>query len=213
MREVGNIGLGNAMMALSTMIDQGVNMAIPEVNIVPLSAFTKMAGGAESVSACVYMPVEGDAPGHVAFFLPEACARGLADSLMGQPAGTTQELDEISCSALMEVGNILASAYLVAIGSITGLNLLSSPPALAVDMTGAILSSIATAFSENEDTALTVLTRIGDVGSAIEGFFLYVPEKESLTTLFVALGLGDEMYAVGEDGGADEVKEDVRCAA
>ena len=52
MREVGNVGLGNAMMALSTMIDQGVNMAIPDVNIVPLSAFTEMVGGARA-----YLPV------------------------------------------------------------------------------------------------------------------------------------------------------------
>ena len=184
MREVGNIGLGNAMTALSTMIDQGVNIAIPQVDVVPLPTFAGMMGGAESVSACIYMPVEGDAPGHVAFFLPEACARCLADHLLGQPEGTTQALDELACSALMEVGNILASTYLVAIGSMTGLNLLSSPPALAVDMTAAILASLATAIAGDEDAAFTILTRVGDAGDCIEGFFLYMPEPGSLATLF-----------------------------
>ena len=171
MREVGNIGLGNAMTALSTMTDQGVNISIPQVDVVPLPAFADMMGGAESVSACIYMPVAGDAPGHVAFFLPEDCARCLVDHLMGQPEGTTQELDELACSALMEVGNILASTYLVAIGSMTGLNLLASPPALAVDMTAAILASIATAIAGDEDAALTILTRIGDADDCTPGLF------------------------------------------
>ena len=70
LREVGNIGLGNAMTALSTMIDQGVDMSVPRVGVVPLSQFAEMAGGEESVAACIYMPVEGEVSGHVAFLLP-----------------------------------------------------------------------------------------------------------------------------------------------
>src|SRR5579883_3108659 len=139
LKEVGNIGAGNAMTALATMIDQTVDMSVPRVGIVPLGEFAQMAGGPESLAAGVYMPVAGDAPGHVAFLLPAESAFRLADQLLGRPVGTTTSFEDLEFSALMEVGNILASSYLVAIGDMTGLNLLSSPPAIAIDMTAAIL--------------------------------------------------------------------------
>ncbi len=193
LREVGNIGLGNAMTVLATLLDQNVNMGVPDVSVISLAQFAHIAGGDEAVSACIYMPVEGDAPGRVALFLPLDAARHLADCVLGLEAGTTQSFDEVADSALMEIGNILASTYLAAIGDMTGLSLLSSPPALAIDMTAAILASIAGTLDEDEERALTIVTGIGDPDGALNGFFLYVPDQASIGTLLNALGLEDEM--------------------
>ena len=66
----------------------------------------------------------------MAFLLPDQSACRLADGLMGRPEGTTTALEEMECSALMEVGNILASSYLNAICELTGLNLRTVPPVL-----------------------------------------------------------------------------------
>src|ERR1041385_2212676 len=120
LKEVGNIGAGNAMTALATMLEQSVDMSVPRVGLIPLSEFALMTGGPETISVGVYMPVDGDAPGHVAFLWPEASALRLSEQLMGLPLGSTEALDEIACSALIEIGNILASSYLVAIGEMTG---------------------------------------------------------------------------------------------
>ena len=187
LREVGNIGTGNAMTALATLVDQRVDMTVPKVGIVPLAQFTRMAGGPESVAAGIYMSVTGDAPGHVAFLLPLPSACHLADQLLGKPLGTTVSLEEMECSALMEIGNILASSYLTALYDLTGLNLFSSPPAIAIDMTADILAAIATAFESLEDQALTIVTHIGAQYAHIEGFFIYVPEPGSLSIMLRAL--------------------------
>lgn len=187
LREVGNIGAGNAMTSLATMVDHKVDMSVPHVGIVPLTDFAKMAGGAEAISVGVYMPVTGDAPGHVAFLLPEACAQVLVDQIMGQEPGTTTTFGEVELSAMMEVGNILASSYLVAICELTGINLYSSPPAIAVDMTAAILSTIAAAFASVQDHALTIVTQIGEELGALEGYFIYIPEPGSLSVMLRAL--------------------------
>ncbi len=187
LKEVGNIGAGNAMTALATMVNHPVNMSIPHVGIVSLSEFALMTGGPESLAVGIYMPVDGDAPGHVAFLLSDISACRLADQILGQALGTTSVLGEMECSVMMEVGNILASSYLVAIGEMTGLNLLSSPPAIAVDYTAAILSTIATAFASLEDQALTIVTHIGEELGSIEGFFIYIPEPGSLAIILKAL--------------------------
>lgn len=187
LREIGNIGAGNAMTSLATMVDHKVDMSVPHVGIVPLCEFAQMAGGAEITSVGVYMPVTGDAPGHVAFVLPTECASYLVDQLLGQPEGTTTEFGEIELSAMTEIGNIMASSYLMAICELTGLNLYSSPPAIAVDMTAAILSTIASAFAMLEDHALTIMTHIGEDAGAVDGFFIYIPEPGSLSVMLRAL--------------------------
>lgn len=187
LREVGNIGAGNAMTALATMVDHRIDMSVPQVGIVSLGEFSQMAGGPEAPAVGVYMPVTGDAPGHVAFLLSEESACHLTDELLGRELGTTADLGEIERSALTEVGNIMASSYLVAICEMTGLNLYSSPPALAVDMTAAILSTIAVAFASLEDQALTVTTQMQEGGGKVDGFFIFIPESGSLSAILHAL--------------------------
>ncbi len=192
LHELGNIGAGNAMTAFASMMDARVNMSVPRVGVVRLSDFAEMAGGPESISVGVYMPVTGDAPGHVAFLWPIECAMRLADQLLGSAPGTTQTLGEMECSALVEIGNILASSYLVAVCEMTGLALYSSPPALACDMTAAILGAVASACADTEDEALTVVTQIGESDIAVECYFIYIPEPDSLPILLRALMLDIE---------------------
>ncbi len=189
LREIGNIGVGHAMTALATLTDCTIDMSVPNVGIVPLSRFADIAGGAETLSAGIYMAVEGDAPGHVAFILPEVSACRLTDLLTGMPFGSACRMEELACSALMEVGNILVSSYLVAICELTGLRLLSSPPALAFDMTASILSCIASVFAAHEDVdrALTVVTQVDEIGGAISGYFIFIPEPGSLSVMLRAL--------------------------
>jgi chemotaxis protein CheC len=189
LREVGNVGAGNAMTSLATMVDKKVDMSIPRVAIVPLAEFAEMAGGPEALSVGIYMPVEGDAPGHVALIMPEANARRLVDQLMGLPVGTTTELGEIECSALMETGNILASSHLVALCEMTGLNFLSCPPAIAVDMTAAILSAIAVTVAALEDQAITIVTQMVEEEDSMGGYFIYIPELDSLSVILRALNM------------------------
>jgi chemotaxis protein CheC len=189
LREIGNIGAGNAMTALATMVERTVDMSVPHVGIIPLADFTQLAGGPEALAAGIYMPVTGDAPGHVAFVLPEATALRLVDHLMYRSAGESAEFGEIECSALMEVGNILAASYLTAMCELTGLNLAICPPSLAIDMTAAILSTIAAEFDSGVDRAVTIVSHILEDNEVLEGYFIYIPEPDSLSVILHALNI------------------------
>ena len=187
LKEVGNIGAGNAMTALSNLIDSPVDMSVPHIGIATLSEFSAMTGGPEAAAAGVYMFVDGDAPGHVAFLLPHFGACLLVDHLLMQPPGTTSELGEMECSALREVCNIMVSSYLVAISDLTGLNLLSSPPVLAVDMAASILSTVDAATMYDDTGALTIITQIFGGANPVEGYFIYIPETGSFSKILRAL--------------------------
>lgn len=191
LREVANIGTGNAITALAELTGREFKMTVPAFGAMALSVCENLFGDLESLSVSVYMPVEGDVGGHVAFIFPFAGACELADFVLGHPAGETQALGEMECSALMEVGNIIIASFLNALAELTDLSLPSSIPGIAVDMTAAILASLAAASPELGDHALTISTRLVGQEEPIEGVFLFIPEPVSLPVLFDALGMSE----------------------
>jgi chemotaxis protein CheC len=188
--EAGNIGAGNAMSALAGIVHDRVNMSDPAAGIVPIGKFGEIAGSPDEMTVGVFLGVSGDASGHVVLLWPIASALRLADQLLERPAGATSLLDELECSALMEVGNILASAYLVAVSDLTGLLLLSSPPAIAVDAAAAILCAIGAEVAVGSDDSFVIVTQIGGPLDDLGGHFIFIPEMDCLPRILQALQVG-----------------------
>jgi chemotaxis protein CheC len=192
LREVGNIGAGTAASSLSTMTGQPVAMAVPRASLVPIEEVPEMIGNAEDVVAAIYMGVIGDAPGHIMFVMPTAVAHAVCDLLLGgMPAGELgiSGFSEMQLSALQEVGNILTGSYLRALADLTGLHLEPTPPALGIDMVGALLGAVMSEVSRTSDLALMIETAFGDDTSASVGQFIYVPDSTSVATVLGGLGM------------------------
>ena len=124
LREIGNVGAGNSATALSQIINRKIDMNVPKVAILPLGDVPDVVGGADAMVVGVFLRVYGKAPGSVLFLLPKDSAFYLVDTLMGKERGVTKTLDFMDESALMEIGNILAGAYLNALSHFTKLTLL-----------------------------------------------------------------------------------------
>ncbi|MGL5269774.1 MAG: chemotaxis protein CheC [Selenomonadaceae bacterium] len=189
LREIGNVGAGNSATALSQIINRKIEMNVPEVAIVPLNEVPDLVGGADAMVAGVFLRVYGKAPGSVLFFLPKDSAFYLVDTLMGREHGSTDNLDFMDESALMEIGNILAGAYLNALAHFTKLTLLPSIPALAIDMAGAILSVVLVQLGQMGDHALVIETEFLSEDDGIRGHFFLVPDPGSLETILSAVGV------------------------
>jgi len=138
LKEIGNVGAGNSATALSQLINRKIDMTVPQIAIMPLGDVPDVVGGADAMVAGVFLRVYGPAPSSILFLLPRDSAFALVDMLMGREHGTTISLNAMDESALMEIGNILAGAYLNALSHFTKLTLLPSIPSLAIDMAGAI---------------------------------------------------------------------------
>jgi chemotaxis protein CheC len=194
LKEIGNIGAGNAATSMSKLIDKKVNMQIPSVNMVSFDEMMNMAGGAENIVAAVYFRIDGDLDGtiHFVFTVQEA------EHLISQVTGIAYNLsdgesaDEIAVSALQETGNILAGAYLTALADFTALNIKASIPVLNIDMAGAILTASLDERSLASDYVIVIDTRINDGCNGMNGHLFLMPEPESLSTLFSALGADND---------------------
>jgi len=189
LKEVGNVGAGNAATALSQIINRKIDMTVPEVAILPLGDVPDVVGGPDVMVAGVYLRVFGPAPSSILFLLPRDSAFALVDMLMGRERGLTSTLDSMDESALLEIGNILAGAYLNALSFFTKFTLLPSIPALAMDMAGAILSVILIQLGQMGDHALVIETEFSTESDGVKGHFFLIPDPGSLGTILSAIGV------------------------
>ncbi|CAM3918712.1 cheY-P phosphatase CheC [Geobacillus stearothermophilus ATCC 7953] len=193
LREMGNIGAGNAATALSMLLNKKIEMAVPRVQIATFAEMMELIGGPEQVVACVYLRVEGEAPGNMFFVLPPDQAEKFVRRMTGDGSFSFQgEAHELGRSALQELGNILAGSYLSALADFTRLNLHPSVPALAIDMIGAVLSFGLLELSRVGDCAILIDTAIYDdrrPNESINGHFFLLPDPESFSIIFRALGV------------------------
>jgi chemotaxis protein CheC len=92
-------------------------------------------------------------------------------------------------SALNEIGNIIAGAYLSSLSTLTSMMITSSVPYMAIDMAGAILSVPAIEFGKIGDKALLIETEFGDEVKSVNGYFILIPTIESYGKILASLGL------------------------
>jgi chemotaxis protein CheC len=189
LREIGNVGAGNAATALSQMVNKKIDMTVPKINILPFDEVSETVGGPENLVVGLYLRVDGHAPSNILFLLPINSAKSLVDMLMCKEAGATDEFGEIEISALKELGNILSGSYLNALAMFTNLTFSPSVPALALDMAGAILSTVLIQLGEVGDHALVIETLFLEENQEVKGHFFLLPDPGSLDLIVQALGV------------------------
>ncbi|MFG6340457.1 MAG: chemotaxis protein CheC [Lachnospiraceae bacterium] len=187
LRELGNIGAGNATTALAQMMQCKVDMAVPKVQLLEFRELGEAMVGEETVMAGIYLGIEGDIKGSIMFLLEKAAAKHLVGKLMGMES-EGEEFSEMEFSALKEVGNIITGSYLNSLSSITNLAIYPSVPDLTVDMAGAILSVPAIEFAALGDRMLMIQTQFFDE-MVLDGYFILIPDLDSYGRMLAALGI------------------------
>lgn len=190
LKEVGNIGAGHATTALSQLLSEKIEMSVPDVAIMPLGQVSDVLGGPEKLVVGIYMRVFGDAPGKIIFLFTPIEALTLTDMALKWKVGTTQSLREFEESAMKEIGNIMTGAYIYALTKLTGINLLTSVPAFACDMVGAIVNTALLDLGVMGDYSLLIKTQFSLTHRKINGHFFLVPDPGALELILSALGVG-----------------------
>ena len=187
LRELGNIGAGNATTALAEMLQCKVDMSVPKVGLLEFKEVGMAMGGEEQIMAGIYLGVEGDITGSIMFLLEKNSARFLVSKLMGMEM-EGDDFSEMEYSAMKEVGNIITGAYINSLSSLTNLKIFPTIPDIAVDMAGAIMSVPAIQFGAVGDRMLLIQTQFFD-DVAIDGYFILIPDMESYSKILSALGM------------------------
>jgi chemotaxis protein CheC len=188
LKELGNIGAGNAATALASMISKKVDMAVPNVRILEFKNVAEILGGEENLVIGIYFELTEDVVGNMMFALDLDSAINLTDMLYNRKK-EGKELDEMDISALCEVGNILSSSYANSLSILTGLKIFISVPSISIDMAGAILSVPAIQFGHVSDHAVMIETLFAEDQNLVKGNFFLLPDLSSFDKIMTALGV------------------------
>jgi len=190
LKEIGNIGAGNATTALSVMLQTKLEIETPIVKILEFNDIADMVGGADAIVAAVLTRFTGEVSGMTLFIMEMEEAKNMVSVMLNKTYSEDfVEFDHMEKSALKEVGNILMSSYISSISTLTGLEVRSNPPGICVDMAGAVLSLPISVLGQVGDKALIVDSKFIDNNRPIDGFIMFVADDVSLDSMFEALGI------------------------
>ena len=165
LKEIGNIGAGNATTALSKMLNQKMDMSVPKVELVPFNEISDIMGDEDQTVVGIMLGFEGDVYGMMMFLFDTKSAHHLVNTLMMQDTESGIEADtqfnDMEMSALNEIGNIVSGSYLTAISKLTNLKMVSTVPEMTIDMIGALLSVPASEFGKYGDKLLLIQSQFG----------------------------------------------------
>lgn len=191
LREVANIGAGHAATALSELSGRRIMVDVPEVRIVRLEEVGALVGDPGDVVAAVIVKLEGDVTGRTLQVMPGPTASKLVAMLMRtEEPKFPQDFHEPQRAALQEIGRILVGAYLNALGQFVRLPLRTSPPAVAIDMAAAVMTTSYLNFGSDEDHVFCVNARLGvDTSGDLPAHFLLIPDAAALAEILRSLGV------------------------
>ncbi|HNV05338.1 MAG TPA: CheY-P phosphatase CheC [Petrotogaceae bacterium] len=192
LKELGNIGTGNAATSISIMLDRKVEISVPDVKIVPIEHIWQRFKDPEEIVAGANIGIGGELNGSILFLMGTDSIKKMLELMMLPKPDDLTQLDEMTRSAIGELGNIMCSSYIVSLSTFTGLNIFSMPPGVVVDMLTAIVSEVSLMNTEGEDFIIFIETSMNvgeDIGD-ISGYIIYIPDNESLKKILKKIGLG-----------------------
>lgn len=189
LKEIGNIGAGNAATSLADMLMTPIDISVPVVRILDYEEATERLGGPETMIVGLMIQLEGDFQGMIMFLLEKEFAIHTLNTLMGTEINSFTELDEVALSAFKELANIMAASYVNAIASMTGMRIDLTVPDLCIDMLGAILSVPAIHYANISDKIILIEGEFNGEDAKSTNHVLLLPDVESLDKIMSVLGI------------------------
>jgi chemotaxis protein CheC len=192
-QELGNIGAAHAATTLSQMLMSQVEMSIPEIRFIDVSRLGNYLG--EESAALVVFELQGEIQhgGYIIFYISLSSAVKLTNTMLGLTE-IDRPLNEMDQSALLEIGNIMASAFLDATAELLGFVMLPSPPALTIDMAHAAMQSLIAQMNEEIDEVMLFSTELVCEEHKIDSDIIIMPE---ISTLYRIVGLLENLVKTG----------------
>ena len=189
-REISNIGSGNASTSLAQMLNEIVDIGIPNSDLREFSDITNSYSSPEELVVGTVLQISGDLEGFIMVIMDVDSTLTLLSRLLGRKIECDKENYEELYKELNSVGeicNILCGTYLTAMSDMTGLTIDQSIPYFSVDMVMAIMNLPASLYGGESDSILCIETEFFTLDREIEGKYYFIPKVETCNTLLSKL--------------------------
>jgi chemotaxis protein CheC len=189
-KEMMNIGAGNAVTALHQLLGTPVDLLIPKVHILPTTKVTSVLHNPAKIMVCIKAEMLGDITGVMFFVVPHEFATKMvmqAENMLQKFTKLTRtKPNKEDNSVIAEIGNILFGVYLTAIHDFCGLNVYHTVPESAVDMVQSLVDESFVKLSDQLKLAILIENEFVIKKEKIQTNLLIVPFKNSVKPLVEA---------------------------
>ena len=187
LKELGNIGSGNAVTALSQMLGERLELCMPQCSIVQESGLGGLIKDKNSMYVGVVLNVSGDLQSMIALLLNKEFASMVLERLVGDKDVDVQQLDEMQKSAICEIGNIMCNSYYTAMSSMLGRTMNVSVPYMLVDTGERILQIFTEKYMQKDEEMIFVKNTFFYNNQELESHILLHPSSVAVAEMLEKL--------------------------
>lgn len=189
LKELGNIGTGNAVTSLSQMMGIPLDISLPSLHLAQVQEIYALLEQSQEVEAGILVEIKGEITGLFLFLLNESFTNMILDEILGSSERDILELDDLERSLLCELGNIMCGSYIRALSALMDMEIDVSVPDICVDMGGAILSVPLARVMSKSAEILLIENQFRINQNSFSGRILFFPDPECLELILVKLGI------------------------
>lgn len=186
LKEIMNIGGGQAATTISQMVGSVIKMRVPEVDILSYDNLYQQVMADNQEVYAVLSSISGQLNGAMLFVITDPAAQKIASLMMG----TDQQVgEEVKVSAVSELTNIVSSSFLTTIGGLLGKALKPEVPLSLFDLFGAIISSAYMEYEQFNDEIMVIRNEFSYDSSYLEASLYFIPEVGVIDRIVKSLGV------------------------
>jgi len=195
LKELGNIGSGHAITALSKLLNNKIEVSLTAADIMPFWKVPELFDNPYMDMVVIYSDIPSNSDlAIIQIFTKESIVNLINiltdhDKISSKDLEIIDDLDDFSCSIINEIGNILSGHYANAIADLLSIKLMPNVPKIAFDTLNAILEGIIAKYSQISDYMVIINTKLKISDINLEGTICLIPSISILKNIFKILNL------------------------
>ncbi|KRL37592.1 chemotaxis protein CheC [Liquorilactobacillus uvarum DSM 19971] len=185
LKEVINIGGGHAATSISKLVNQKIDMHVPEISILSYHELYEQVIADDVEVHAVVSSIVGDYNGMILFVVSDDSADKLSELMLG----TKTDDINVKMSAVSELTNIISNSFLGAIGNLLNVQLVSALPVIQDDYFGAVISSVYMALDQYDDHIMVIRNEFTYSEEKLDASLFFIPETGVLEQILKSLGI------------------------
>lgn len=189
LRELGNIGSGNAITALSELLNSKVEISLTHFDVVQFWKVPTLIEDEHSELFGIISRIKGKNDLILLQLYPKETVLNMINKLSElkklkiDDIKSIENLSDFSKSIILEVGNILSGHYVSSLANLLSITLIPDVPDLALDNIHAIMDIIPTNYSQKTDYVITIETMLKIEEFEIIGTICFIPSFDTAKRL------------------------------
>lgn len=189
LREIGNIGSGNAATSLASMLNTTVDIEVPTISLVNYDHVSQYLGGKDRRVVGLAVGLEGDIDGVMLHVVQRQFVSRIINTFYPKEINTLDDINSMDLSAVKETSNITTAAYVNSLASLTNTFINITPPTEYIDTVENVLSKVSANFEAVGNQVIYIDENLIIAGSTIKSSMILILEIDSLKRLFDKMGI------------------------